>query len=177
MGSKRKKKAAVGRRLSDAICNEIARMAADHNRYFDSFIATWEEATKNTDNFAETYIQFHNASFTKDHIKALLSPYSAETMVVYSRLIYGMSNDEAALFSASVEDNLAAWQKLCAAIPLRRPHLAPVLDGILDDVRKTAKFVSDMFLGWIPAELTPAYGASFLAAKGALEKIWEEVGV
>ena len=88
-----------------------------------------------------------------------------------------LSNDEAALFSASVEDNLAAWQKLCAAIPLRRPHLAPVLDGILDDVRKTAKFVYDMFLGWIPAELTPAYGASFLAAKGALEKIWEEVGV
>ena len=169
MGSKRKEAKLTGKKLKAAMDTVIAELAADHSRYFDSFIATWEGATENTDNLAEAFIQH-----LEDHIAAVLRPYSIDTLYIYSHLIFNMTGSEEQLFAATVADNTAAWQKLCAAIPLRRPQFKGDLDGVLDHIRTLGKIFSNIFLGWTRAVLPPEYETSYTAVRKTLDKIRKE---
>ena len=86
-----------------------------------------------------------------------------------------MTGSEEQLFAATVANNTAAWQKLCAAIPLRRPQFKGDLDAVLDHMRRLEKIISNIFLGWTDAVLPPEYGTSYAAVREALVKLRKEV--
>ena len=120
--------------VKKAIMEAVDEMAADHGRYFDAFIATWEIATENVDNMAESYLASTNVEFHTDHVDAVLRPYSANTLMLFIRLVGRIEGDELAFFRTTLEQNTNTWNKLCGIVLTRMPEAATLLGEIMERV-------------------------------------------
>ena len=155
------------------VIKALDSMAADHESYFDSFIAEWECATENIENVADAFFMHHNAGFTDEHIKAFVKPYSVGFSIMYSRIIGTFAAHERELFRTTLAAHVAAWSKLCAVLAARHPKFAAGCDTVKRNSEQSAEYLFKMYVGEISDTLTPEYLGrmdSLLAALAAIRK-------
>ena len=160
-------------KLKALVLKELDSMSADHESYFDGFIAGWECATENIGNVADAFSMHSNAGFTDEHIRAFVKPYSIGFSIMYSRIIGTFAAHERELFLATINAHKSAWCKLCAALEARHPKFAAECGTIKRNSALAAEYLFRMYVGEIGDTLTPEYLGwmdSLLAALAAIRK-------